>query len=67
MDFDYLRQDEWGDFCNLPISRMQTPINVVTADVGTSANLIPLEFDGQYDTAVDGNIQNSDTSFRFLH
>ncbi len=65
LNFDYLRQDEWGDFCNLPTSRRQTPINIVTADVEENSDLIPLEFDAGWDAAVDGIIQNVGTNLRF--
>ena len=66
LEFDYTRQDEWGDFCNLPTSRMQTPINIVTADVVQSEALIPLEFDEQWEGSFDGTCLNGGINLRFV-
>lgn len=64
--FDYLKQDEWGDFCNLPTSRMQTPINIVTDDVRENGDLIPLEFDGQWEDSFDGTYRNGGINLGFF-
>ena len=55
--YPYDRQDEWGGVCNTGME--QTPINIVTADVQESDELIPLEFDQRWTASLDGEFTNS--------
>ena len=66
LNFDYLKQDEWGDLCNLPTSREQTPTNIVTANVEVNKNIIPLEFDDQWEAAVNGTYRNGGINLGFF-
>ena len=65
LGFDYGRQEEWGGVCNTGAMR-QSPINIVTADVQESDELIPLEFDERWTASLDGVFLNNGHGVRFI-
>ena len=64
LQYPYDRQDEWDGVCNTGAMR-QSPINIVTADVQESDELIPLEFDQRWTASLDGVFDNSGIVARF--
>ena len=58
LQFPYDRQDEWGGVCNTGAME-QSPINIVTADVQESEELIPIEFDQRWTATLDGVFINN--------
>ena len=65
LSFNYLRQDLWGEDCNNGGMR-QTPINIVTADVQCSDELIPIEFNDRWTDTLNGTFANTGLGVRFV-
>ena len=65
LNFNYLRQDLWGEDCNIGGMR-QTPVNIVTADVECSEELIPIEFNDRWTDTLNGTFLNGGINVRFV-
>ena len=62
--FQYVRQENWTGICNTGAA-IRSPINIVTADVQESEELIPLEFDHRWMASLDGEFTNTGVVVRF--